>query len=92
MTSNFKKVIGSATLGLAMLIGVGSSITAQAQYPQYPQQYPNQNDRYRRDRDRDWNRGRDQDRSRRGKVIEVVDAVGISTQTGAVHSNFGRLP
>src|SRR4030095_6755922 len=26
------------------------------------------------------------------EVIKVVDAVGISTQTGAVHSSSGRLP
>src|SRR6266446_7861220 len=53
MKSNFVKVFGSMTLGLALLLGLGITAvnTAQAQY---------QDDRYRRDRsrDRDQRRGR----------------------------------
>ncbi len=52
--------IGGAILALSLLLGIGimSSLTAQAQYPQYP----DRDGQYRRDRDRDWRRNRDRDR------------------------------
>ena len=70
MKSNYLKTkIGGAILGFSLLLGVGmmSSMTAQAQYPnQYPnndQYRRNRNDQYRQDRNQrgnqdQWNRGR----------------------------------
>lgn len=62
MTSNFMKVFGSATLGLALLLGVGMT-------PGKAVQAQEQNDRYRRDQDRnrDQNRDGDRDRNDRGR-------------------------
>jgi hypothetical protein len=64
---DFKNKLAGTLFALALLFGIGlaANITAQAQYPQYP------NDRYRRDRDyRDYRdqRRRDTDdwRNRRG--------------------------
>ena len=59
---DFKNKIAGTLFALALLFGIGlaGNLTAQAQYPQYP------NDRYRRDRDyRDNQRRRDDDWRRR---------------------------
>lgn len=60
MKTNLMKIIGSATFGLALLVGLGMTPgnSVQAQYP---------NDQYRRDQDRDRDRGGDWDRDRRGR-------------------------
>ena len=64
-SNNLKNTIGGAILGFSLLIGIGmmSSLTAQAQYPQYP------NDDYYRNRDYrnrdDYYRNRDQRRDSR---------------------------
>ena len=52
---DFKNKIAGTLFALALLLGIGLSanLTAQAQYPQYP-------DRYQRDRD--WRRDRDRGR------------------------------
>jgi len=64
MKSNIIKALGSATLGITLLLGIGMTAvsTAQAQ---------NQDDRYRRDQQddryrRDQNRNQDRDRRGRG--------------------------
>jgi hypothetical protein len=62
---DFKNKIAGTLFALALLFGIGlaANLTAQAQYPQYP------NDRYRRERDnrdRDQRRSNDDWRNRRG--------------------------
>lgn len=54
---DFKNKIAGTLFALALLFGIGlaGNMTAQAQYPQYP------NDRYRRDRDYRDQRRRDRD-------------------------------
>ena len=92
MTSNFKKVIGTATLGLAMLIGVGSASR------------PKRSIHSIRSSILIRTIAIDGIGIVTGMVIRiairiggeaeaigVADAVGINTQTGAVHSNSGRL-
>jgi hypothetical protein len=76
----WKNKLKSAGLAFSLLLGVGaaSGITAQAQYPQYPNDQYRQNRNYDRDqydrnrdynnqndrwRDRDYRRGRRQNRS-----------------------------
>jgi hypothetical protein len=59
---DFKNKIAGTLFATALVFGIGlaGNLTAQAQYPQYP------NDRdYRRDRDRDYRRDRDYDNQRR---------------------------
>src|SRR5207253_10236124 len=61
--------IGGILLGFAVIFGIAaaSSATAQAQYQQYPGQYPNgQYDPYRQDRERERERERE-DRYRRNR-------------------------
>lgn len=77
MKSNYlTHKIGGAILGFSLLLGIGmmSSITAQAQYPQYEPNRRDDSDRrnrerdqrrrddqWNRDNDNDWNRGRRDD-------------------------------
>jgi hypothetical protein len=84
---DFKSKLAGTLFALALLFGIGLSanLTAQAQYPQYPNdrtQYPN--DRYRRDRDY-----RDQTRNRRGRTNDNYPDYGGSYNLRQTALNAG---
>lgn len=56
--NSIKSKLGSAILGISLLLGIGfaSSITAQAQYPGWTQQQQRQYEREQRRRQREWQR------------------------------------
>lgn len=84
---NFRNKLAGTVFALALLFGSGlsASLTAQAQYPQYP------NDRYRRDRDyRDQDRDyRDQTRNRRGRTNDSYPDYGGSYNLRQTALNAG---
>lgn len=89
--------IGGAILAFSLLLGIGimSSMTAQAQYPVYP----DRDGRYRRDQDPDWRRDRDRDRDWRrnrdrgyGNTYRYAQDRGYQDglNTGASDANRGQ--
>jgi len=94
---NFRNKLSGTVFALALLFGSGLSanLTAQAQYPQYPNdrsqypQYPNDrsqypNDRYRHNRDY-----RDQTRNRRGRSNDNYPDYGGSSNLRQTALNAG---
>jgi hypothetical protein len=74
---DFKNKIAGTLFALALLFGIGlaANLTANAQYPQYP------NDRYRRDRDyrnQDQRRRNDNWRNQRGRTNDSYPNYGGS--------------
>lgn len=89
----FSKKIGGAILGFSLLFGIGmaSSMTAQAQYPNNDQYRRNRNDDQRR-RDRDYDRDqrrRDDDQYRRGRNWDGYRNYGGSFQLRQTALNAG---
>jgi hypothetical protein len=90
---NFKNKLAGTLFALALLFGIGLSanLTAQAQYPQYPNdrsQYPN--DRYRRDRDyRNQTQRNDDWRNRRGRTNDNYPDYGGSYNLRQTALNAG---
>lgn len=83
---NFNKKILGAVFTFLMLLGIGlaANVTANAQYPQYP------NDPYRRDRDSRDQRRRDDDwRYRRGRQNDGYGNYGGSFQLRQTALNAG---
>ncbi|HKE57271.1 MAG TPA: hypothetical protein VKB46_11230 [Pyrinomonadaceae bacterium] len=88
---NFSKKILGAVFTFAIVLGIGlaANVTANAQYPQYPNQYPN--DPYRRDRDYRNQRRRDDDdwRNRRNRQNDGYGNYGGSFQLRQTALNAG---
>jgi hypothetical protein len=78
---DFKNKIADTIFALALLFGIGlaGNLTAQAQYPQYP------NDRYRRDRDY----RRDNDRDYRDQQRRNDDWRRRNSRTNDNYPNYG---